>query len=355
MKKYILLVLLLKGWIAHSQNIILLDSITKTPIPSVVIENGKGVILGISDDKGQLIIDKLEDINYTSHISYNPKKITKNALKNVKNLYLSPKEYELSEVVVENKHYDYTILKSYFRTYQYADSIPIYYTEGFVDFYIPKKGNNLKYNLLSAKVYKNTKDKKVAEIERGTVFMKDNGIINFLVTTIFPYSKDYEIVKKSERDYSIAHKGQIGAGNIQKTEGVYRCYLNGLFPQEVFKGSFMGRTNVIRANDVYQEFPADISIEDMNLADFTLYRCFRNIETTHKNSKVDLVNIFEVYPIRKVKVSKSDMKNVRLESYYGNIEKSTNIEYFEKQTYEKPKQSNVFQSLLETDLKLLTE
>lgn len=49
------------------------------------------------------------------------------------------------------------------------------------------------------------------------------------------------------------------------------------------------------------------------------------------------------------------MKNVRLESYYGNIEKSTNIEYFEKQTYEKPKQSNVFQSLLETDLKLLTE
>lgn len=353
MKKYILLNLILFFSYTYSQNITLLDSITKKPIQSVVIENSKGIIIAISDEKGQVKKESLEDINYTSHISYHSKKIIKND--NTKDIFLSVKKYELPEVVVQanNRNYDFIVLKSYFRTYQYADSIPIFYTEGFVDFYIPKKGNNLKYDLKSVKVYENQGNKKIATLKKGALFMKDNGVTNFLLTDIFPYKENYKIIKKSENDYQISYKGQEGAGTIQKIDNIYKTYLNKLFPDEIFKGSFMGRTNVIRANNIYQEFPAGIDLDNLDLTDFSLYRCFRNIETTHKKETLNLVNIFEIFPIEKSIVTKAEIKNIKLESFFGNIEKSINTSYFKEQSYNIPSQTQIFNNLLETDLKLI--
>lgn len=353
MKKYILLNLILFFSYTYSQNITLLDSVTKKTIQSVVIENSKGIIIAISDEKGQVKKENLENINYTSHISYETKKIIKND--NIKNIFLSVKKYELPEVVVQanNKNYDFIVLKSYFRTYQYADSIPIFYTEGFIDFYIPKKGNNLRYALKSAKVYENQGNKKITTLKKGSLFMKDNGVINFLLTDVFPYKEDYKIIKKSENDYQISYKEQEGAGTIQRIDKVYKTYLNKLFPNEIFKGSFMRRTNVIRANNIYQEFPADIDLDDLDLTDFSLYRCFRNIETTHKKETLNLVNIFEIFPIEKSAVSKAEMKNIKLESFFGNIEKSINTSYFKEQSYDIPSQTEIFKNLLETDLKLI--
>ncbi|MDO4881463.1 MAG: hypothetical protein Q3983_09300 [Capnocytophaga sp.] len=337
----------------NAQRIYLVDSLTLKPIQSVVVENGKGEIVAISDEKGSVKLDN-ETTFYTSHISYNSKKINKNKIKEEQKIVLSTKKYEIPEIVLTNKAYDYTLLKTYIRTYQYADSIPVYYTEGWVDFYIPKKGNNLKYNILALKCYENIKDDKLNSIKKGTLFMGQNGLINFLKTNYFPLEdKKYSLIKKSEDFYNISYNGKEGAGKIEKGKDCYEYYLNNLFPKEKGGGSFAGRTNIIHNIDIYQKFQASKEIEEIDKTDFDLFRYMVNLETIYKEEKISLVTIYEIYPVKKVGISKNDIKEIRLQSSFGGILSSQNIDKFNEIQEKVPAPSSFSEFFIKKEFKLL--
>jgi hypothetical protein len=352
--KNILYLLLFYIGAVKAQNITLLDSLTHYPISAVVIENSKGEIKGISNDKGQVNISNSSDIVYTSHLSYESKKLNVKNLKEKQEILLSHKIYELPEVILSKQQPDYILLKCYIRTYQYADSIPIYYTEGWIDFYLPKKGNKLQYNIIAIKAYENTKSKKLQVLKKSPLFMGNNGLFDFIANEHFPLDKNYSLKKKNEQQYSIVYRQQEGAGNIEKKNNEYTCYLNALFPKDSIRGSFAGRTNVIKHKDVYEKFPASIDFEAINSTDFSIYRCLIDIKTTFKKDAISLTNIFEIYPFLKEEKNKSEVKNVTLKSDFGNFFHSFNTTYFKnKQT---PLQLSLpFESLLEKDLVLLPE
>ncbi|WP_314269614.1 hypothetical protein [Capnocytophaga sputigena] len=209
----------------------------------------------------------------------------------------------------------------------------MYYTEGWIDFYLPKKGNKLQYNIIAIKAYENTKSKKLQVLKKSPLFMGNNGLFDFIANEHFPLDKNYSLKKKNEQQYSIVYRQQEGAGNIEKKNNEYTCYLNALFPKDSIRGSFAGRTNVIKHKDVYEKFPASIDFEAINSTDFSIYRCLIDIKTTFKKDAISLTNIFEIYPFLKEEKNKSEVKNVTLKSDFGNFFHSFNTTYFkDKQT-----------------------
>ena len=344
-------------FLGKAQSVILLDSITHQPIPSVIIENEKGELITLSDEKGGIDLSNLGEISYTSHLSYIPKKIIKNDLKNKQYFFLSSQEYQLPEIVINTKTYDYTVMRSYVRTYVYSENIPLYYTEGWVDFYIPKKGNNLKYKIISLKCYENTKNEKLIALKKGISIAGSNGLINFLATNYFPLEdKNYSLIPQGTDNFSIAYHLQDGAGTIYKKNNIYCCRINPLFPKKTKGGSFARRTNTIHSIELYQEFPSDNDFSSLKRTDFISYRYLVDMDTKYRKKTISMTSIYEIHPIEKIGINKNNLKEVHLENFFGGSLNSVNIEKFLELKEKIPlKYSSIPKLFLDKNLTLIPE
>ncbi|MFV0531775.1 MAG: hypothetical protein ACK5MD_10125 [Flavobacteriales bacterium] len=85
---------------------------------------------------------------------------------NNKSYYLSPLENTLDEVVfTPNENKDYTILRGFFRSYQTEDAVAKYYSDGIMEYYIPKDENkNIKQNVVEYRVFENKKNQQKKRI-----------------------------------------------------------------------------------------------------------------------------------------------------------------------------------------------
>lgn len=343
-------------FLAKAQTIILLDSLTHQPIPSVLIENEKGELLTLSGEKGEVNLALLGETAYTSHLSFAPKKIIKNKLKNGQSLLLTSREYSLPEVIITKKPYDYTCLKSYIRTFVYSENTPLYYTEGWVDFYVPKKGRLLKYKIISLRCYENTKNEKLIAIKKGVSIAGSNGLINFLTTNYFPLDdKNYKLIPQEAGNFSISYRLQDGAGTIYKKGNRYSCTLNLLFPEKTKEGSFAGRKNTIHNIELYQEFPSYSDFNSLEKTDFISYRYLVNMDTSYKKKTINITSISEIYPVEQTKIRKEDLKGISLESFYGGMLHSVHIEKFPELEENIPINIPILQSLIGKDLTLIPE
>lgn len=107
MEKFILLIAFFKIFIVNSQSIVV-DSITKKPIPYATIQLAKNS--GIySDENGRFSINQLTiDTLLISHVAYKKKKIKFSVLTD--SVFLQKKENIIDEVVVYNKNCSFIVI-----------------------------------------------------------------------------------------------------------------------------------------------------------------------------------------------------------------------------------------------------
>ena len=90
------------------------------------------------------------------HIGYENLQITLDDLVNKKAVYLIPRTYLLDEAVVKPQKDGYLVIKAYFRNYQTEDGIFKYFSDGFVEYYIPDKNKSkIKYKIVEFRNFRN--------------------------------------------------------------------------------------------------------------------------------------------------------------------------------------------------------
>ncbi len=145
--------------ICYSQ-IVIFDTINKSPIPNVSVVLGSNKFTTISDLDGSVLITKelLNNDNTISfsHISYQPKFVKIIYLKQNDTIFLTPIARTLNDVVVSsNTIKDYLVLKGFYRSYLFNDNIVYGYSDGIVEYYINLKKNEVSRNSLSNKIISN--------------------------------------------------------------------------------------------------------------------------------------------------------------------------------------------------------
>ena len=163
MRKYFLtLVLTLFLQLGYSQ-ILICDTINKTPIPNVSVIFGSNTFTTISDLNGEFNISneflKIDNPITFSHISYQTKSIKSQFINKNDTIFLTPLINKLDEVVVSsNTSKDYLVLKGFFRSYIYNDNVVYGYSDGIVEYFINlntnlKSNKNLTNRIISNRLY----------------------------------------------------------------------------------------------------------------------------------------------------------------------------------------------------------
>ncbi len=158
------LILTLIGNFAIGQTHII-DKQDHSPIPFAQLFSEGGRLVGTSNINGIIDVSNLSkfvykstNVIYIQHISYNNLSVPYDSLKNTDTLYLNEKPVFLPEVTVTAKSAkpDILVLKGYFRSYQLEDSVPKYYVDGIVEYFISLKNKKpLKMKVLDHRSYRN--------------------------------------------------------------------------------------------------------------------------------------------------------------------------------------------------------
>jgi hypothetical protein len=143
--------------------VIVVDSLTKQPIPNVSVFNSDKTFINLTNIKGEIFINidtfSIQSLSF-SHISYENKLIENIYLKKLDTVFLSPKIQKLDDVVlISTVNHDYIKIKGYYRSYLYNDNIVFAYSDGIVEYYINTKNDKVKNIILSSRLlqkkYKN--------------------------------------------------------------------------------------------------------------------------------------------------------------------------------------------------------
>ncbi|OYD41442.1 hypothetical protein [Sphingobacterium cellulitidis] len=255
--------------ISRSQ-VVLLDSITNSPIAAVSVFDSNGHLISISDKNGTIYLneEKLSDLDYFSfqHLSYRSKEISlKNILATERLVKLSPSTFVIDEIEINNKPKEWLILKGYFRALETFDGKNKYFSDGIVKFYIPltQKKAKIKHSIEAYRVLGNKEAIKAYKEAMGP-FIEPPRIPNISSTPIhLGLSKEYEI--KSQETSANIYKQQVKVGEIKiDPNGKAQTYIDFVLPDSMIKKKLF-RIEGIRTSQVRIE-TYDVS----RLSDITL-------------------------------------------------------------------------------------
>lgn len=196
-----------------TQNIELtaIDSLTKKPISNIHLYLNNNIV-GFTNFNG--IVEVVSDITISenklllSHIGYNDKELFyNNSFKKFDTILLSPKTYNLDEVLISYKrnnlkHKNNSFL-AYFRGWQVENSNLKYFVDG-ICVYSLSNGVDIDRNILEYRFFKNdslikNRDKRMIEIEIGFVLPKLTSR-NELERSLSMFNDDFIINKNKETD-----------------------------------------------------------------------------------------------------------------------------------------------------------
>ncbi len=311
-------------FIGYSQSY-LKDNQTKEIIPEAYILNKKGQLIGKSNQEGKISLFSsfrhYTDSLVIKHIAYKPFHSTGKKLQNIKILFLEQRINKLPEITISTD-YDYTIIKGYFRSYQINDLTPVYYADGIIEYYIPKKEKKkIKYRLLNNRSFKNNKYLE-NEIKRSiTLSTKTAGIFNYAYYWL-PYRKsDYFFEKlTTQRDTIIIKnndKENSGKALIDRKNNRTIIFYDCLYPKKEKKNSLFGYTSIIK-HMIFSELLNTSNINNSRISQMASCKMFRQIDFKYKKEKnftrIDAIDEFYTLEIRRIRKKNINKKEL-LSSY----------------------------------------
>lgn len=327
MKKIIFAIIALCSITLQAQ-IVCLDSVQLTPISEVILQDHSGKVVGVSDNYGRFsAVPVGMDTLYFSHIGYYDKLVMRNEWGD--SILLSPRFYKLPDFIVDKNvgTHDYYKLQTITRTYQYIDSLPIYYTEALVDYYVPAGSKKLKYVINSVRAYKNDDYINESKIEAGALNMGNNGLINFLKNSCIPLAKDYNLKGNEDKGLFTLYRDNMEVGKIERLcSGDYELVYDYLKETKASPKTVFGRRTEIIRKVERQTLPVFSTISELRPYDFSTYQLSIQLSTQYKDTKpVSLYSITEIYLLSKEGLSKKEFKSIDTDDFFGLIKHSYNV------------------------------
>jgi len=302
----------------------IVDSISGQPLPSATIflKGGKYVttsnINGIIDNS---IFDNLVNENDTitiQHIGYSSKNISLAELKKSTQIKLNSAENKLSDVVViSDKKYDYLVLKGYFRTFQAYDSLPKYFADGIVEYYIPVNGGSIKLRVIAYRVFGNKP--LVEKLNQKTVVRYVNPARTPLLgrnTIQQGLSNDYTLHKTNTGFDIIKSDSTVGTIRFDSKNHIAKMYLDNVAPNKEIEREFLGFVIKTKKYELLENYQfndsAHIGIKDLLNSSLRYNSIY-----FHKGKKKDDVHeaelIIDFYVMSNKYITKNDYKKVKKE------------------------------------------
>lgn len=303
---------------SFSQKLVIRDSQEKTSIPFVNIISDEGKLVGLSDINGVIDLTKISNSLNSGecsltfqHISYDNLFVNIRSLQKINVVELTKRKNILPEVIVKpNNQFDYLVLKGYFRSYQLEDSVAKYYLDGIIEFHIPRKGTNIKSELLALRSFKN--DELISKEKQRKFMVSLNG-------TVVPEIESKSLIEELGKKYSIKEidgksviiKNDSTVGIIKKdtTQNILEITVNTIAPAKEEVHKLVGYTTKIACAVISENYSGcnTSSIIKCNLISRKEYR---KIYFSHKKSSVSTDNdiISELYIVEKEFLTNKELK-----------------------------------------------
>ncbi len=313
-----------------SQDIYLKDCQTGRGIPFANIISSDGKLVGLSNINGNInktkILKSLKERSnklIIQHLSYDNYNISVESFKDVDTLKMNKRQNLLPEVtaIPENKKvYDYIVITGYYRCYQLEDSITKYYKDGVVEFYIPKKGKNIKRIILNSRSFLNSelieqqKTRKFMVNINGTVIpnLDQGSILNEL-------GKQYTTKEYQKEKLVLRTDSVVGAVRSDSSRGLINIYVDLIAPQKEEIHNLFNYTSRITNINISENYWSG-EISSFSKSDLESKKEYRKLFFKHKKDKsetaIDIIS--ELYIVDKKYVSKeeySKKKKVPDQSY----------------------------------------
>lgn len=347
MFKTSLLILYLFITVCASGQVVVVDNKTLEPIPFVHIISNNGKLFTTSNLKGVIDnVNRVEEHDTISiyHIAYNSQEILR--LNLIDTIKMNRRDYGISEINVKplNSKNSYLMVKGYFRSYQVENNIPKYYTDGIVEYYIPRgSGKGLLNRVLQCRSFRNI------ELE-----LKDKERVNTvkLVAAGIPYIEEKTVIENLNKHHSIVLDSNsfewdiIGNdqrfGTIRKVENendfqICIDQIEKIKEKTIFK--YTSRIEKIEITENYHSQRIDL-IEKSQLDSRKEYRkIFFKHKTDLNFAEVDVIHEFYVQSIDYL--YKSELKGIETSNFFG-LPKEPNYRenYWEKYSSTFPKSLN---------------
>ncbi|HXK76709.1 MAG TPA: hypothetical protein PLK40_09610 [Bacteroidaceae bacterium] len=233
-------------------------------------------------------------------------KIQSYTVKEIRDSMVYMPSYRLPEVVVKavegNKKY--LVLHSFFRTYTFADGYPLFYTEGFVDYYVNYKGK-MTYRLHSCNTYKNNAALRILKLSKGAVKITNGGVPNIREYGFIPgFPSEYHFDYQGDKTM-IYDKNQL-KGSIEKHNPEFlSAEIDLMAPKTLITHHLLGFRLKKHEHKVYESLRGTLPLTSDNR--LYVYMNYSDSEFKTKHTEyVRTQNIDEVYVINQ---SYCDRKN----------------------------------------------
>ena len=285
-------ILFLTRLVGFAQQVMLADSITKTPVSYATVYDADGTIIGRSDMGGYIHLQKGLEY-HISHISYEPKNLICNEDTII---FLSPSFYKLPEVNVTAKRKKYYHCKVYFRSIEHVDSCLKYYMDGIREFYIDTKSKKVHLgNILTN--YFMSKRQDIAQKKRSMMIGDRYMALPFLDKKTLYEETVHDKKRNIQSGIVYADSISIGSCDLFSDKNEMLLSIDALWPKNSLVTNLFGYTQVLSKHNKtelyrYNDFdaPSVFNLKSSN--------SYRHLTLTHKKENlvrdIDVEDVFYV-------------------------------------------------------------
>lgn len=330
------------------------DSKSNLPIVNLKFIDENGVFIGFTDDKGDFykLNSKIIINNSSNYEVYNSDYLGINftgseLLKD--GVFKLAKSITIPEVIINmKKKNDYIVISGYYMSYQIIDKTPIAFSDGIIEYYIPKNNQkNVQTWLKSCRYYVND-----SFINK---YQKINGSKSYkLSPSVSPFYFDEEIItnewnnmKVVEKEKKIIFRNKI-IGNYSNFGN--DLLINFIFnsPTNIEKTNVFGMTSETINHSLSEKFSNSSSIlGKINIADLvSVSRYYNNVISNKKLNHSIENEIFEEFHTSSVHfISKQEYNTIK-----NNLTNKNRYDYKKPEKFVKstihPKIPNFIDNLL---------
>ena len=291
------------------------------PISSVKCLSKKGLILSVSDIKGEINLaiiqkefdPKEKDSIEIVHPDFEDKKITWDYLNISKEINLNSIKNIMPVTIMVNSN-RILKLRAYFTSYQLIDNTPQSFSDGIIEYYISLSDKKLiNYNIIENRVFKNTYFIEELSKKKGRTTLN-------IGNSITPFDFNEELLLNDWHKFKIENSKVIilknqNIGNINVGDNQSDIYIEFYAPKRTRENSLLGMKSLIENYNILESFSSKDynSISKLN----HLSKYYKSSITQNKvTMKYELMQNLKIIDVKTL--SKEDFKSLKISYNHSN-------------------------------------
>ena len=314
MKYFILAqILFLTRLVGFAQQVMLADSITKTPVSFATVYDADGTVIGRSNMCGCIRLQKGFEY-HISHIGCESKSLVYNGDSII---YLSPLSYTLSEVSVAANKKKYYHCKVYFRSIEHVDSCLKYYMDGIREFYIDTKSKRVHCGNVVTNDFM-SKRKDIAQKKRSMMIGDKYMALPFPDKNTLYEETMRDKKRNIESGIVYADSISIGSCEVYPDKNEMLLSIDALWPRNALVTNLFGYTQVLSKHNKTELYRCD-EFHAPSVFNLKSANSYRHLTLTHKKENIvrdiGVEDVFYVVEFKYTDTKELSSSNVLQEDY----------------------------------------